>query len=281
MRTKRTEDITIERLVEELRRSKYVVVLTGAGVSAESGIPTFRDPSDGLWRRYDPAVYATIWGFWRYPHKIWQLLYEFLNENEPEPNRAHVALARLESLGIVRAIITQNVDNLHQDAGSKNVIEYHGNLMTASCYRCGAKMQLSRQMARDPSFKKKLPPKCACGGYFKPDAILFGEGISSKVVRDANKEADMCDLMLVVGTSATVHPAADLPYRAMRKGAKVIEVNIEKTGLTNRISDMVYLGRASELMQALELLEAQGCGSECDEFSRVHSDSPAWAAAGP
>ncbi|KAL8434171.1 hypothetical protein ACSSS7_003353 [Eimeria intestinalis] len=231
MRPKRTEVISIKTLGEELRKAKYVVALTGAGVSAESGIPTFRDPSDGLWRRYDPAVYATIWGFWRNPGNIWRLLHEFLNEHEPEPNRAHVALANLEALGIVKAVITQNVDNLHQDAGSQRVIEYHGNLMNASCYRCGAKMQLTKQMARDPSFRKKLPPKCTCGGYFKPDAILFGEGIPSKAIREANKEADLCDLMLVVGTSATVHPASDIPYRAMRKGAKVIEVRFDKAAI--------------------------------------------------
>ncbi|KAL8440339.1 hypothetical protein Efla_000227 [Eimeria flavescens] len=236
MRSKRTEEISAERLAEELRSAKYVVALTGAGVSAESGIPTFRDP-------YDPAVYATIWGFWRNPGNIWRLLHEFLNEQEPEPNRAHVALARLEALGFLKSIITQNVDNLHQEAGSRTVIEYHGNLMNASCYRCGAKMQLTKQIARDPSFKKKLPPKCTCGGYFKPDAVLFGEGIPSAAIRAANKEADLCDLMLVVGTSATVHPACDIPYRAMRKGAKVIEVNIQRTGLTGRISDMIYMRR--------------------------------------
>lgn len=267
LRRKRTEHISIERLADELRAARYVVALTGAGVSAESGIPTFRDPSDGLWTRYDPAVYATIWGFWRNPSKIWLLLHEFLNENEPVPNRAHLALARLEALGIVRAVVTQNVDNLHQDAGSIRVIEYHGNLMNASCYRCGAKMQLTKQMARNPSFKKKLPPKCGCGGYFKPDAVLFGEGIPSQAVSEANKEADACDLMLVVGTSATVHPASDIPYRAMRKGAKVIEVNLEETGLTNRISDMIYIGRASDLMQTLQLLEPHPSESASGEDS--------------
>lgn len=277
MRPKRTETISVERLTEELRSAKYVVALTGAGVSAESGIPTFRDPSDGLWRRYDPAVYATIWGFWRHPNKIWQLLHEFVNEHEPEHNRAHVALARLEAMGIVRSIITQNVDNLHQDAGSKHVIEYHGNLMKASCYRCGTKMQLTKQMLRNPSFKKKLPPKCTCGGYFKPDAVLFGEGIPSKAVRDANREADACDLMLVVGTSATVHPASDIPYRAMRKGAKIIEVNLEKTGLTDRISDMIFLGRASELMETVELLMAEAAHSPSNHSVEPLSDSPAWA----
>lgn len=156
VRPKRTGDISIERVAEELRAAKYVVALTGAGVSAESGIPTFRDPSDGLWRRYDPAVYATIWGFWRHPSKIWELLHEFLNEHEPVPNRGHLALARLEDMGIVRAVITQNVDNLHQDAGSKRVIEYHGNLMNASCYRCGAQMQLTKQMVRDPADRKSV-----------------------------------------------------------------------------------------------------------------------------
>ncbi|KAL8450522.1 hypothetical protein Emag_003151 [Eimeria magna] len=324
MRPKHTEVISIKTLGEELRKAKYVVALTGAGVSAESGIPTFRDPADGLWRRYnpslprkvwlreqhdsgvyrlsrcsaepgmteslhfmkcfslryDPAVYATIWGFWRNPGNIWRLLHEFLNEHEPEPNRAHVALARLEALGIVKAVVTQNVDNLHQDAGSQRVIEYHGNLMNASCYRCGAKMQLTKQMARDPSFKKKLPPKCTCGGYFKPDAILFGEGIPSKAIREANREADLCDLMLVVGTSATVHPASDIPYRAMRKGAKVIEVNVERTGLTDRISDMIFLGKASELMKTLEVVDPQLSTWPTDSPDRLYESQIQGASSG-
>ncbi|EPR62320.1 histone deacetylase SIR2 [Toxoplasma gondii RUB] len=252
---KNTTFISFEDLADDVRKAKYVVALTGAGVSAESGIPTFRDPSDGLWKKYDPTVYATIWGFWRYPHKIWELLLDFLRTNDPMPNAAHVALTDLQRLGYLKFIVTQNVDNLHQDSGSTNVIEYHGSLLSATCRQCGKKMRLSKSMLQDENFAKDLPPKCACGGIFKPDVILFGEGIPANAVRDANREVDKCDLLLVVGTSASVSPASDLPYRAMRGGAKVVEVNLETTGLTNRISDKFVQGRASQLAQTVKALQ--------------------------
>ncbi|PFH35069.1 histone deacetylase SIR2 [Besnoitia besnoiti] len=251
---KDTAFVSFEDLADDIRRAKYVVALTGAGASAESGIPTFRDPSDGLWKKYDPAVYATIWGFWRHPEKIWELLHDFMLTNDPQPNRAHVALTDLQKLGYLKAIVTQNVDNLHQDSGSTNVIEYHGSLLSATCTRCKKKLPLCKSMLQDESFMKVLPPKCSCGGIFKPDAILFGEGIPSQAVRDANREVDKCDLLLVVGTSASVSPASDLPYRAMRGGAKVVEVNLETTGLTNRISDKFIRGPASQLSRTVAAL---------------------------
>ncbi|PHJ15865.1 histone deacetylase sir2 [Cystoisospora suis] len=261
IRRKDTQRISFEDLAEDIRASKYAVALTGAGVSAESGIPTFRDPSDGLWRNYDPAVYATIWGFWKHPEKIWELLHDFMRSSDPTPNPAHTALADLQKMGYLKSIVTQNVDNLHQDAGSTNVIEYHGSLLSASCYRCGRKMPLTKTLLQDVAFRENLPPKCSCGGVFKPDAVLFGEGIPPKAVKDANREVDLCDLLLVVGTSASVTPAADLPYRAMRKGAKVIEVNLETTGLTNRISDKFVGGRASELAKTVEVLGSSSSSS--------------------
>lgn len=252
---KDTQRISFDELAKDISQAKYVVVLTGAGVSAESGIPTFRDPGDGLWEKYDPSVYATIWGFWRHPEKIWELLRDFLSQYDPLPNNSHLAIARLEQLGYVKAVITQNVDNLHQDAGSRNVVEFHGSLMKASCYRCGAKVELTKEIMKDQYFTSALPPKCSCGGVFKPDAILIGERIPSENCRKANAEAKKCDLMLVVGTSASIHPANDLPYTAMANGAKVIEVNLEPTGLTNRISDKIVIGKSSGLKRTVTLLE--------------------------
>jgi len=229
--------------------------LTGAGVSAESGIPTFRDPGDGLWRRYDPMTYATIWGYKKAPHKIWELLRDFLQEQDPQPNRSHAALAKLEALGKLQAIITQNVDNLHQDAGSKKVIEFHGNLMEAVCFTCGRSFPLSKDMMTDPKFTACLPPKCECGGNMKPGAVLFGEGIPSDAYTRAFQEAKKCDLLLVVGTSASVSPASSIPYTAMTSGAKVIEVNLEKTGLTNRITDKFIYGKSSKLVTTVDIVE--------------------------
>ncbi|CBZ54167.1 putative NAD-dependent deacetylase [Neospora caninum Liverpool] len=255
---KDTAFISFEDLADDIRQAKYVVALTGAGVSAESGIPTFRDPSDGLWTKYDPAVYATVWGFWRHPQKIWELLHDFMRSNDPVPNPAHIALTDLQRLGYLKSIVTQNVDNLHQDSGSTNVIEYHGSLLSATCRRCGEKLPLSKSMLQDDNFTKELPPKCACGGIFKPDAILFGEGIPAHAVQNANREVDKCDLLLVVGTSASVSPASSLPYRALRGGAKVVEINLETTGLTNRISDKFVRGPASQLTRTVATLRSDG-----------------------
>eukprot|EP00922_Rhytidocystis_sp_ex-Travisia-forbesii_P027319 GHVS01040040.1.p1 GENE.GHVS01040040.1~~GHVS01040040.1.p1 ORF type:complete len:265 (+),score=10.37 GHVS01040040.1:321-1115(+) len=255
-RRKTTEAISFEDLADILHQSNLAVALTGAGVSAESGIPTFRDPHDGLWQKYDPSVYATIWGFWRHPEKIWELIRDFLLVHDPQPNAGHVALARLEQLGCLQAIITQNVDNLHQDAGSTKVVEFHGNLLTARCYKCGATYPVNKELIKSSDFAKSLPPKCTlCGGNVKPDCILFGESIPSTALREASQLVKNCDVLLVIGTSATVSPASELPYTAMNHGATVIEINMESTGLTNRISDKIIFGKSSELEKTVRHLE--------------------------
>lgn len=256
-KAKETERITLELLAEKINRSQYCVALTGAGVSAESGIPTFRDVNDGMWQRYDPKVYATIWGYRLYPHKIWELLRDFLTEHDPKPNDSHYALTKIQEKGRLNEIITQNVDNLHQDSGSGNVVEFHGNLMEAKCmgWWCGDITQLDRSMAKT---MVDLPPKCLkCGANLKPNAILFGEGIPSKAHSLANCAVDKCDLLLVIGTSANVSPASSLPDRAMRNShnAKVIEINIAPTGLTNRVSDYIVCTKSSELMSIVKSIK--------------------------
>lgn len=223
-----------------------VVVLSGAGLSAESGIPTFRDPRDGLWRKYDPAVYATIFGFDRQPHLIWELLREFLQQSDPQPNAGHLAVAELDRLGLVSTVVTQNVDALHQAAGSSRVLEYHGSLMTAACRRCRAPGGAAAALLAGP-----LPPRCACGGPLKPSAVLFGEAIPPDAARDAAAAVSGCKVLLVVGTSATVRPAADLPRLARAAGATIIEVNLEPTPLTDRTSDVILLGKAGVLLPAV------------------------------
>eukprot|EP00386_Alphamonas_edax_P014259 GDKI01043864.1.p1 GENE.GDKI01043864.1~~GDKI01043864.1.p1 ORF type:complete len:285 (+),score=52.98 GDKI01043864.1:82-936(+) len=266
LRRKETQDSNFRDLAHDLLASKYCVVLTGAGASAESGIPTFRDPADGLWRRYDPMTYATIWGFRRHPEKIWELLRDFLKENDPKPNATHTALAELERMGYVKAIITQNVDNLHQDAGSQKVIEFHGNLMHAVCQSCGAEVPFSKSDAKRLE-GMELPPKhntffthtpahtSTCTGILKPSAVLFGEAIPSRAVRESTAETDKCDLMLVIGTSANVSPASNIPYSAMSRGAKVVEINLESTGLTNRLTDKIIKGRSSRLTETVAALK--------------------------
>lgn len=245
---KETREGSVSDVAELLLRARRVCVLTGAGVSKESGIPTFRDPADGLWQRYDAATYATIWGFDRSPHKIWELLRDFLAETTPCPNAGHAALAELQALRCFASwtLVTQNVDNLHQEAGSEGVLEFHGSLMEAACRRCRAPGgTVASLLARG----EPLPPRCAaCGGPLKPSAVLFGERIPGTAARSAQAAARACDLFLVVGTSASVRPAADLPRLALAAGATVVEVNTEPTGLTGSVSDVILRGKAGVML---------------------------------
>jgi len=194
--------------------------LTGAGISAESGIATFRSKG-GLWDTYDPAVYASIDVFNQDPSKYWTIRGDFIrNYNDYTPNSAHRALAELERMGILRCVITQNIDGLHRKAGSGNVIEIHGSLREIYCLKCHR-----RYIA--PDVPEGTPPYCSCGGILKPDTVLFGEQLPEDALIKAREESMSCSAMLVIGTSAAVQPAASLPYLAQQHGAKIIEINIE------------------------------------------------------
>jgi NAD-dependent deacetylase len=200
---------------------KPCVALTGAGISAESGIATFRSKG-GLWEKYDPMVYASIEVFREDPSKYWIIRGEFIrNYDTYQPNKAHLALAELEEMGIVQHVITQNIDGLHKKAGSKNVTEIHGSLRETYCLQCG-------QEFLAPHVPKGLPPYCECGGVLKPNTVLFGEQLPKGALETAYHESAACKLMLVIGTSAVVQPAASLPALAQQKGAKIVEVNIER-----------------------------------------------------
>ena len=199
---------------------KKCVALTGAGISAESGIPTFRSKG-GLWEKYDPFTYASIEAFNADPSKYWTIRGEFIRNYETyQPNKAHLALAELEQSGIVRHVITQNIDGLHKKAGSKNVTEIHGSLRETYCLRCGKEFIA-------PHVPEGLPPYCDCGGVLKPNTVLFGEPLPRGALETAYEQSATCKLMLVIGTSAVVQPAASLPHLAQQKGAKIVEVNIE------------------------------------------------------
>lgn len=231
----------IERAASAIRSSRKTVALTGAGISAESGIPTFRDPG-GLWDRYDPEEYATIDAFRRNPGKVWQMMRDFTELKTPQPNPGHYALARLEQMGFLSCIITQNVDNLHQASGSQDVIEFHGNLRQAVCQSCDKMLPLAEVSL------ETLPPYCSCGGVFKPAFVFFGEPIPSHAQSRSSEEAQNCELMLVIGTSAEVYPAAAMPGVAKEAGARVIEINPEPTNLTGAISDFIIQGKAGVVM---------------------------------
>jgi NAD-dependent deacetylase len=213
-------------------------------MSAESGIDTFRDKG-GFWERFDPEVYAHIRTFETEPEKPWEMFKAFVTQVKAAPNAGHKALADLERLGYACEIITQNVDDLHQEAGNTCVIEFHGNFRRAVCLQCG------RYVSTESLDLDVLPPRCECSGIFKPDAVFFGEAIPTEAFQRAVAAADACDLMLVIGTSAVVYPAAGMPEIAKQSGATIIEINPETTPFTGVIADYTILGRAGDVLPAI------------------------------
>ena len=235
----------ISKTAQIILRAKKVVAFTGAGISVESGIPDFRGPS-GLWEKYDPMEYATIEAFHANPKKVWNMLKDMAVLLErSRPNPAHHALARLEAMGLLSSVITQNIDYLHQEAGSKRVIEFHGSSKNLVCILCGQSYDRSKVKL------DSLPPKCSCSGVLKPNFVFFGEPIPWGAHLEAKEEAASCEVMLVVGTSAVVSPACDLPIIAKRRGATIVELNIEETQLTHYISSWLLKGSASEILTLL------------------------------
>lgn len=240
----------IKRVAKDLLEANYAIALTGAGVSTESGIPDFRGPS-GIWTK-DPEAekraYEVYSKFLQNPREYWEevlrsKIYPLL-ENA-FPNSAHRALAELESMGVLMCVITQNIDGLHQKAGSRNVIEFHGSVSKLRCIRCGLRFD-KREL--EPLIKLGNVPECRkCGNALKLDVVHFSEPIPPDVYVKSFEKAMKCDLMLVCGTSAVVYPAAELPRVAKRNGAKVVEMNLEETPLTfEGISDYIIKGKLGE-----------------------------------
>lgn len=238
----------IHQASEDLARSKNAVALTGAGISVESGIPPFRG-KDGLWERFDPMEYAHIDAFMKNPAKVWNVLIKEMKGiiDNARPNDAHNGLAGLEKLGILKTIITQNVDGLHQMAGNTDVIEFHGNFAWQRCMECNNRCETTKIDIG------QIPPRCECGGIFKPECIFFGEMIPPQCLQRSQMAASTCDTMLVIGTSAGVQPAAYIPIIAKQAGAKVIEINLERTPLSREISDYIIMGRAGEVLKTLTI----------------------------
>ena len=236
----------IKQAAVDLAGSDNVVVLTGAGISVESGIPPFRGKG-GVWERVDPMEYATIDAFMRDPGRVWDVLVREMKNciDRSRPNDAHYGLATLEKMGIVKTVITQNVDGLHQAAGSTDVIEFHGNFAWLRCMECGQREE-TRKIAM-----AEIPPRCSCGGILRPEVIFFGEQIPTAALMRSEQIASRCDIMLVVGTSAVVQPAAYMPVVAKNSGARVIEINPERTPLTASTSDYLVQGKAGKVMRKL------------------------------
>lgn len=236
----------MERAAELLAAARRGVALTGAGVSAESGIPTFRGEG-GLWTRYDPVKVASIDYFMADPSAYWKVA----KERGPvalsaRPNGGHVALASLEAAGHLAAVVTQNTDGLHQDAGSKHVVEVHGSGRTVQCLDCGSREPRGDVQRR---LDAQMPPRCTvCGGSFlKPTVVLFGEAMPQQAIGEAFALAREADVMLVVGSSLVVYPAAEVPLVAVRCGAPLIVVNAEATPF-DQLAEVVIRGRSGEVL---------------------------------
>ena len=240
-----------KKAAEIIKKSKTLIALTGAGHSVESGIPDFRG-KDGLWTKYDPMVYAHIDTFRSQPEKAWELLFEMQKViGKAKPNPAHYALAKMEEEGFLKAIVTQNIDNLHQEAGSHRVIEIHGNDKFLECLNCKAVYEAIEYNIG------KNPPKCKnCKSILKPTVVFFGEAIPVKALAESMQLAEQADAVMVIGTSAQVFPAASIPYKAKENGASIIEMNLEATPLTNTITDVFIQGLlATTLPELLKYVE--------------------------
>lgn len=239
-----------------LLSSRYALALTGAGMSTESGIPDFRGPS-GIWTRHpeeEARAYLLYPKFLSDPKGYWE---EVLSRPSPlgdlrafSPNPGHLALAELERMGILKGVITQNIDDLHRRAGSVKLLEYHGNAFKLRCLRCGARYPREGFDLEGMRRRGELPPRCRCGSPLKSDVVYFGEPIPEDVMRESLEEVGKCDLVLVCGTSAVVYPFAHLPRLAKEKGALLAEVNLEPTPLTD-FSDLSLFGRVGEILPAL------------------------------
>jgi NAD-dependent deacetylase len=218
----------LTQAAELVAQARRIVALTGAGYSRPSGIPDFRSP-DGLWAQSDPTEVASLRSFRRDPDRFYAWLRDLL---EPvvaaQPNPAHLALAELEAAGRLNAVVTQNIDGLHQRAGSRCVFELHGHLRSATCTECERQVPIEPLL---PNIRSGRAPRCNCGGVFKPDVVLFDEALPQLIFWLARQAIEQCDLLLVAGTALEVAPVCDLPMLAALRGARVIIINLEPTYL--------------------------------------------------
>ncbi len=236
----------IGEAAELVSKAKFLTAFTGAGISVESGIPPFRG-AQGLWNKYDPQVLDLDY-FHAYPEESWKVIKEIFYDffGSARPNPAHDALARLEELGMLQCVITQNIDNLHQAAGNSVVYEFHGNSQKLVCTGCGRHFEVA-----DVSFDQ-LPPLCPdCHALIKPDFIFFGEAIPTQAYQASMAAARKTDVLIVIGSTGEVMPANQIPVMAKHNGATIIEVNPEPSRYTRLITDLHLIGNAGEIMSAL------------------------------
>jgi len=241
------DEIQLHKAAETIKKSNYTIAFTGAGISVESGIPPFRG-ENGIWSKYDPNT-LELGFFYENPLGSWevikQLFYDFFGN--AKSNLAHQVIADMEKKGQLECVITQNIDNLHQQAGSKVVYEFHGNSQKLLCVKCRT------YYIPDDINLDVLPPKCVkCDGLIKPDFIFFGEGIPPKAYENSVDAAEKAEVVIIIGSTGEVMPAAQMPYLAKQNGATIIEVNPSVSNFTNSITDIYLEGKATEVMGKLK-----------------------------
>jgi NAD-dependent deacetylase len=236
----------ISLAAKKIINSSYTMAFTGAGISVESGVPPFRG-EDGLWNKYDPEI-LEINNFYEHGEEAWQVIKEIFYNffGKAKPNPAHIALAELEKSGLLHAIVTQNIDNLHQMAGSKNVIEFHGNSSRLVCPKC------KTEYPTEEIDLNVLPPRCKFDSQvLKPDFVFFGEGIPTKAWDQSFESAEQCEVCLIIGSTGEVTPASFVPQKASEHGAFIIEINPEESQFTHTITNMHLKGKAGVILVQL------------------------------
>ena len=244
-----SNEFELELIARSMEKAKRVTVLTGAGISVTSGIPDFRS-SNGLWKKYDPSIYGTYSNFKQAPEKFWEMIEE-LHSIEAKPNPVHKTLADLETAGVINTIVTQNVDGLHQEAGSKNVLEMHGTGRTCYCIECNYITESDEGIWRTTDCPSKNIPHCPfCGGLMKLDVVLFGEKLNREIYDKIVDATTNVDFLLVIGTSLQVAPCNVIPFRAKHNGAQVVFINSHKTQM-DQFADFCLRGDLNEIVPKL------------------------------
>ena len=236
----------IKQAADLIKESSEAIAFTGAGISVESGIPPFRG-ADGIWNKYEERLFDIDY-FRAHPKEAWDMLCDGFYETtlKAKPNDAHKVLARMEKEGKLKAIITQNIDNLHRLAGSKTVYELHGNALQVSCLKCESAFSVYDD-------EGKIQSKCPkCGSFLKPDFVFFGEQLPEYDFQSSIEASQKCDLMIIIGSTGTVHPAASLPPYAKKQGAKIIEINPSPSTFTDTIADIFIPLKAAEALREIE-----------------------------
>ena len=247
----------IEKLSQLIIDSNNIVILTGAGMSTESGIPDFRSPDTGLWNKVDPEKYATIHSYVANPGRNLKMMLELGTKIfRAKPNKGHKSLTKLQKMGKLIGVLTKNVDGLHQKARTQNVVELHGTVNEAKCMRCKRVFPITEMI--NQVMKGMYSPSCElCGGLLKPNAIFFGEVLSSETLMLAEKMIIDCDLFIVLGSSLLVYPAAFYPRKALAAGAKILIINIQKTDMDTQAEVVIHEKIGDVLPKITEIVETE------------------------